>query len=117
GAIAQDRRPRREALRRAVDARHARYGRPDRAHDGQQAARARSMPTGWPCGELPLPRRAPEAQNALSRCCRRGWVDPAAERQGGLDAAFSTLEEEFAQEGMDFEENIEQRAYELDLFR
>ena len=77
--------------------------------------------------ELPLPSRAPlffrEARTALARCrwlgAARGWVDPVAERQGavlGLDAAFSTLEEECAQQGMDFEENIEQRAYENDLF-
>lgn len=77
-------------------------------------------------GELPLPNGAPlylEARAALSRCrwlgAARGWVDPVAERQGavlGLDAAFSTLEEECAQQGMDFEENIEQRAYEQELF-
>jgi len=78
-------------------------------------------------GQLPLPRRSPsylEARTAFSRGrwlgAARGWVDPVAERQGavlGLDAAFSTLQEECAQQGMDFEENIEQRAYELELFK
>ena len=80
-------------------------------------------------GLLPMPRRVGlvpylEARVALTRCrwlgTARGWVDPVAERQGavlGLDAGFSTLEEEAAQQGMDFEENIEQRAYEIDLFR
>jgi lambda family phage portal protein len=79
-------------------------------------------------GLLPMPRGADpqwlEARVALTRCrwlgTARGWVDPVAERQGavlGLDAGFSTLEEEAAQQGMDFEENIEQRAYEIDLFK
>lgn len=78
-------------------------------------------------GDLPLPRSAPdfaEARAAYSRCRwlgpGRGWVDPVAERQGavlGLDAGFSTLEEECAAQGMDWEENIAQRAAEIDRFR
>lgn len=77
-------------------------------------------------GELPLPRRAPayqEMRTALSRCrwlgAARGWVDPVAERQGavlGLDAAFDTLENVCAGQGLDYEEVIEQRAYERELF-
>ncbi|TMR76887.1 hypothetical protein E3V34_04640, partial [Streptococcus pseudopneumoniae] len=42
-------------------------------------------------------------------------VDPVAERQGvvlGLDAGLSTMEEECAKQGMDWEENLEQRAIE-----
>lgn len=81
-------------------------------------------------GELPMPRdaRGPdsfiEARTALARCrwlgAARGWVDPVAERQGavlGLDAAFDTLENVCAGQGLDYEDNIEQRAYELKLFR
>ncbi|WP_288935536.1 phage portal protein [uncultured Sphingomonas sp.] len=74
-------------------------------------------------GELPLPRRAPsyqEMRTAYSRCrwlgAARGWVDPVAERQGvvlGLDAGLSTMEEECAKQGMDWEENLEQRAIEF----
>jgi capsid protein len=49
----------------------------------------------------------------------RGWVDPVAERQGavmGMDAALSTLEEEAADQGRDYEELLEQRSYELKRF-
>lgn len=77
--------------------------------------------------ELPLPRNAPdfrEARTAYARCRwlgpARGWVDPVAERQGailGLDAGFSTLEEECAAQGLDWEENLEQRAREVARFR
>lgn len=69
-----------------------------------------------------MPRGAPPfmaLRTAYSRCrwlgAARGWVDPVAERQGvvlGLDAALSTMEEECARQGMDWEENIEQRAIE-----
>ena len=74
-------------------------------------------------GELPLPRDAPsylEMRTAYSRGmwlgAARGWVDPVAERQGvvlGLDAGLSTMEVECARQGMDWEENIEQRAIEF----
>jgi lambda family phage portal protein len=80
--------------------------------------------------ELPMPLnagRAPsfqEAKNEYSRCrwlgAARGWVDPVAERQGailGLDAGFSTLEQECASQGMDWEENLEQRAREVARFK
>ncbi|WP_157218681.1 phage portal protein [Flavisphingomonas formosensis] len=73
-------------------------------------------------GELPLPRNAPsylEMRTAYARGrwlgVARGWVDPVAERQGvvlGLDAGLSTMEEECAKQGMDWEENLEQRAVE-----
>jgi capsid protein len=58
--------------------------------------------------------------------CRRplagpaaGWVDPVAERQGvvlGLDAGLTTLEDECARQGLDFEEVIDQRIYEVGRF-
>lgn len=77
--------------------------------------------------DLPLPLGAPtyiEAKGAYSRCKwmgpGRGWVDPVAEKQGsviGMDAALSTLEIECAEQGLDFEEVLEQRKYELDLFK
>lgn len=74
-------------------------------------------------GELPLPRNAPsylEMRTAYARGrwlgAARGWVDPVAERQGvvlGLDAGLSTMEEECAKQGMDWEENLEQRSIEF----
>jgi len=74
-------------------------------------------------GELPLPRNAPsylEMRTAYARGMwlgqPRGWVDPVAERQGvvlGLDAGLSTMEKECARQGMDWEENLEQRAIEF----
>lgn len=78
-------------------------------------------------GELPLPRNAPsylEMRTAYSRGrwlgVARGWVDPVAERQGvvlGLDAGLSTMEEECARQGADWEENLEQRAIEYHRMR
>ena len=45
-----------------------------------------------------------------------GWYDPVAERQGkvlGLDAGFDTLESVCAEQGSDWEENLDQRGIEL----
>lgn len=74
-----------------------------------------------------LPQGAPdfcECRGAYSRARwmgpGRGWVDPVAEKQGavlGMQAALSTLEEECAQQGLDFEEVLEQRKYEIELFK
>jgi lambda family phage portal protein len=47
----------------------------------------------------------------------RGWVDPVAERQGAvmaMDGALSTLEQECAEQGLEWEEVLEQRRYELE---
>lgn len=77
-------------------------------------------------GELPLPAGAPafqEAKTAYSRCdwlgVARGWVDPVAEKQGailGMDASLSTLQRECEEQGMDWEEVIQQRGIELKAF-
>ncbi len=74
---------------------------------------------------LPLPRNAPsylDARTAYARChwlgAARGWVDPVSERQGvvlGLDAGLSTMEIECARQGLDWEENLQQRAIEKNL--
>ena len=76
--------------------------------------------------DLPLPKGAPDFLECKDAYCRarwqgpgRGWVDPVAEKQGaviGMDAALSTLEEECAAQGLDYEEVLEQRRYELELF-
>jgi lambda family phage portal protein len=75
---------------------------------------------------LPLPRGAPDFAEFRGAYARarwmgpgRGWIDPVAEKTGaviGMDAALSTLEDECAAQGLDYEEVLEQRAYELELF-
>ncbi len=77
--------------------------------------------------ELPLPAGAPrflEARTAYARCFwigpPRGWVDPVKEKQGavlGMDAGLSTLEQECAEQGLDWEEVLEQRAIEIERFK
>jgi lambda family phage portal protein len=77
--------------------------------------------------ELPLPAGAPsyrEARTAYSRCdwlgVARGWVDPTKEKQGailGMDAGLSTLKRECAEQGLDWEEVIHQRAIEIAQFK
>ena len=78
-------------------------------------------------GDLPLPMGAPsflEARTAYAKCAwlgvARGWVDPVKEKQGailGMDAGLSTLQRECAEQGLDYEEVIEQRAIEAQMFR
>jgi lambda family phage portal protein len=78
-------------------------------------------------GELPLPRNAPsylEMRAAYSRCgwmgVARGWIDPTKEKAGavmGMDAAISTLKRECAEQGLDFEEVLHQRASEIRLMK
>ena len=74
-----------------------------------------------------LPKDAPdfiEADTAYSRCdwlgVARGWVDPVKEKQGailGLDGGLSTLKRECAEQGLDYEEVIQQRAVEVRMFK
>lgn len=101
-----------------------------RRHDfGQRFAapiRACWLEEAHDVDELPLPAGAPdfaEFRGAYARCRwmgpGRGWIDPVAEKQGsviGMDAALSTLEDECAEQGLDYEEVLEQRRYELKLF-
>jgi lambda family phage portal protein len=78
-------------------------------------------------GDLPLPRNAPDyidARTHYARCdwlgVARGWVDPVKEKQGailGMDGALSTLKKECAEQGLDYEEVIQQRAVEIKQFR
>ncbi|MDB5822181.1 MAG: capsid protein [Herminiimonas sp.] len=78
-------------------------------------------------GDLPLPRNAPDFMDArthYSRCdwlgVARGWIDPVKEKQGvilGMDGALSTLKRECAEQGLDYEEVIQQRAIEIQQFR
>jgi lambda family phage portal protein len=76
--------------------------------------------------DIPLPAGAPsfpEFRGAYSRCLwmgpGRGWIDPVAEKQGaviGMDAGLSTLLMECAEQGLEWEEVLEQRSYELERF-
>jgi len=78
-------------------------------------------------GELPLPAGSLpyiEARAAYSRCSwtgvARGWIDPTKERAGavmGMDAALSTLKRECAEQGLDYEEVLHQRAAEIRLMK
>ncbi|MEA1674090.1 phage portal protein [Nitrospirillum sp. BR 11163] len=73
-------------------------------------------------GEFDLPRGAPGFHEARAAwvSCRwigpgRGWVDPVKERQGailGMAAGLSSLEQEAAEQGLDWQEVAHQRARE-----
>lgn len=79
------------------------------------------------CSELPMPRNAPdfmEFRTAYAKCdwlgVARGWIDPVKEKQGailGMDAGLSTLQRECAEQQLDYEEVIEQRAREVEMFK
>lgn len=73
-------------------------------------------------GEIELPKGAPDFYEARADwiACRwigpgRGWIDPVKEAQASrmkIDADLSTLEEESAEQGVDWEETLEQKVYE-----
>lgn len=77
--------------------------------------------------DLPLPAGAPDFAEFRGAYARArwlgpplGWVDPVDERTGaviGLDAGFGTLEDINAEQGQDYEEVLEQRAYEVKRFK
>lgn len=61
-----------------------------------------------------------DARTAYSRAewlgVARGWIDPVKEKQGailGLDGGLSTLKRECAEQGLDYEEVIQQRKLEM----
>ena len=76
--------------------------------------------------QLPLPAGAPDfmdARGAYSTCTwmgpPRGWIDPVKEAQGAvlrMDAGLSTLQQECAEQGQDWEEVIAQRRIEVARF-
>lgn len=78
-------------------------------------------------GELPMPAGAPdfvEARAEYAACSwmgpPRGWIDPVKEAQAAvlrMDAGLSTLRQECAEQGLDYEEVIAQRALEVKMFR
>lgn len=79
-------------------------------------------------GELPLPDGVVpdyiECRSSYSACRwmgpGRGWVDPVAEKQGallGMQAGLSTLEMECAEQGLDYEDLLDQRAAEIARYK
>jgi lambda family phage portal protein len=78
-------------------------------------------------GELPLPNNAPDFVEARAAYTRgqflgpgQGNIDPVKERQGqvlGMDMGTTTLMHESAENGADYEENLDQRAIEIRMFR
>lgn len=74
-----------------------------------------------PSGDVP---EFLEARGSYARCRwmrpGKGWMDPVAEKKGailGLDAGLSTMEEEAADQGLDWEELIDQRAIEIARYK
>jgi capsid protein len=73
-----------------------------------------------------MPRNAPDFSSMRSAYCRsrllgpgRGWIDPVKEAQAAvlrMDAGITTLEDECAEQGGDWEEQVYQRAFERALF-
>lgn len=73
-------------------------------------------------GKIVLPAGAPSFQEARAAWCAarwvgpgRGWVDPLKEAQAAekrLQTGISTLEREAAEQGQDWQENMQQRARE-----
>lgn len=78
-------------------------------------------------GVIELPAGAPDFYTARSAWTQsrwigpgRGLIDPTKERQAsqmGIDIGLSTLEEEVASEGKDWNDILEQRAYEMERMR
>lgn len=77
--------------------------------------------------DYPLPAGAPEFIECRAMYARadwmgpgRGWIDPVDEKKGailGMDGALSTLQRECAEQGLDYEEVLEQRKREIDEFK
>lgn len=76
--------------------------------------------------DIPLPRNAAPFWEYRTAYCRsrllgpgRGYIDPVKEAQAAvlrMDAGLTTLEDECAEQGLDFEETLYQRAFERELF-
>jgi lambda family phage portal protein len=97
-------------------------------HGFGQPIWAAHMEEQFEVDNLPLPNGAPdfmECRTAYSAAKwmgpGRGWIDIVKERQGavlGMDSGLSTLEQECAENGgEDWEENLDQRARELEAYR
>jgi lambda family phage portal protein len=77
--------------------------------------------------EYPLPKGAPDFMECRAMYARtqwmgpgRGWIDPVDEKKGailGMDGGLSTLERECAEQGLDWEEVLDQREREINAFK
>lgn len=77
--------------------------------------------------DYPLPAGAPDFIECRGMYARvnwmgpgRGWIDPVDEKKGailGMDGGLSTLERECAEQGLDWEETLDQRKREIDAFK
>ena len=102
--------------------------REDFSHSFAGPVRSSWLEESMAVDDLPLPRGVvpedfAECRAAYSRCRwlgpPMGWVDPVAERTGvviGMDAGVGTLEDACAEQGLDYEEVLEQRAAEIRMF-
>ena len=102
--------------------------REDFSHSFAGPVRSSWLEEAMAVDDLPLPRGVvpddfAECRAAYSRCRwlgpPMGWVDPVAERTGvviGMDAGVGTLEDACAEQGLDYEEVLEQRAAEIRMF-
>lgn len=78
-------------------------------------------------GDIKLPKNAPDFYSAKAAYCKlkwigqgRGWVDPVKESQAAqirMDIGISTLEDECADQGKDWQEVLTQRKLEEDYKR
>lgn len=85
------------------------------------------MEESFEVDDYPLPSGAPEFIECRAMYARadwmgpgRGWIDPVDEKKGailGMDGALSTLQRECAEQGLDYEEVLEQRKREIDEFK
>lgn len=76
--------------------------------------------------DYPLPAGAPAFIECRAMYARadwmgpgRGWIDPVDEKKGailGMDGGLSTLQKECAEQGLDYEEVLDQRAREIKAF-
>ena len=77
--------------------------------------------------DYPLPNGAPDFMECRAMYARtqwmgpgRGWIDPVDEKKGailGMDGGLSTLERECAEQGLDWEEVLDQREREIKAFK
>jgi lambda family phage portal protein len=85
------------------------------------------MEESFDVDDYPLPSGAPSFAECRAMYSRadwmgppRGWIDPVAEKQGsvlGMDAGLSTLQIECMEQGLDWEEVLDQRQREIEKYK
>lgn len=99
----------------------------DYAHGFAQPILSAWMEESMDVDDYPLPKDAPSFMECRAMYARadwmgpgRGWIDPVDEKKGailGMDGALSTLQRECAEQGLDYEEVLEQRKREIEEFK